>query len=85
VGDLEISLCARYPFLESRGRGVRERDRESDFDRGEMLRRGEREYDGEREREREIERSAGRADGGVCDRLLDRPREGDRDPMSCRR
>jgi hypothetical protein len=64
---------------------VRERDRESDFDRGEMLRRGEREYDGERERERERERSAGRADGGVCDRLLDRPREGGRDPMFRRR
>ena len=83
--DLEASLCARYPFLESRGRGVRERDRESDFDRGEMLRRGEREYDGEREWEGERERSAGRADGGECDRLLDRPREGDRDPMFCRR
>jgi hypothetical protein len=64
---------------------VRERDREPDFDRGEMLRRGEREYDGERERECDIERSAGWAEGGVCDRLLDRPRERDRDPMSCRR
>jgi hypothetical protein len=31
-----------------------------------------------------MEGSAGRADGGECDRLLDRPREGDRDPMSCR-
>jgi hypothetical protein len=36
-----MSLVARWPFLASRGSGVRERDRERDLDRGEMLRRGE--------------------------------------------
>jgi hypothetical protein len=36
-----MSLVARWPFLESRGSGVLERDRERDLDRGEMLRRGE--------------------------------------------
>lgn len=44
-----MSRSARWPFLESRTTGVREREREYDFERGEMLRLGERERVGERE------------------------------------
>jgi hypothetical protein len=80
-----MSLWDLYPFLESRGNGVSERERESDFERGEILRRGERERESDRERERDGGLSAARAEGGVCDRLLDRPREGGRDTISCRR
>lgn len=72
-----MTLLARLPcpFLASRGRGVRDRDREFDLDRGEIVLRGER----ERDRERDL--SLGRADVGVGERVRERPRECDRETM----
>ena len=77
-----MSRGARWPLRASRGSGVRERDRDRDRDRGEMLRRGEPEGDRDRVGERDSDRSGGRADGGVCDGLRDRPRESDRGTMA---